>query len=54
MQSDDEFNAKHHGWFEGLSDAVDAMVESNPLLTEALRSVIRKQGKHEELQISAR
>lgn len=53
-QSDDEFNAKHQTWFEGLSSAVDAMVEGNPILIEALRSVIRKQGKHEELQVSAR
>lgn len=30
------------------------MVEGNPILTEALRSVVRKQGKHEELQVSAR
>ena len=53
-QTDDEFNAKHETWFEGLSSAVDAMVEGNPILTEALRSVVRKQGKHEELQVSAR
>jgi len=53
-QSDDEFNAKHEKWFEGLSQAVDSMVEGNPILTEALRSVVRKKGKHEELQVSAR
>lgn len=53
-QSDAEFNAKHQTWFEGLSHAVDAMVENNPVLTEALRAVVRKQGKHEELQVCAR
>lgn len=54
MQSEDEFNMKHSSWFQGLTTAVDVMVEHNPVLTEALRSVIRQQGKHEELQVSAR
>ncbi|EGD83151.1 hypothetical protein PTSG_03783 [Salpingoeca rosetta] len=54
MQSEDEFNMKHSSWFQGLTTAVDAMVEHNPVLTESLRSVVRQQGKHEELQVSAR
>eukprot|EP00043_Microstomoeca_roanoka_P007760 m.74962 g.74962 ORF g.74962 m.74962 type:complete len:864 (+) comp13959_c0_seq1:329-2920(+) len=54
MQSEDEFNMKHSSWFQGLTTAVDAMVEHNPVLTEALRAVVRQHGKHEELQVSAR
>eukprot|EP00045_Choanoeca_perplexa_P012700 m.140164 g.140164 ORF g.140164 m.140164 type:complete len:861 (+) comp16104_c0_seq2:70-2652(+) len=54
MSSADEFNAKHKSWFAALASAVDSMFEGLPVLTEALRSVVRKQGKHEELQVSAR
>ena len=50
----DEFNAKHLSWLEGLTAAVDAVVEGNPMLTEALRCVIDRKGKHEELQVASR
>eukprot|EP00055_Hartaetosiga_balthica_P006615 m.21089 g.21089 ORF g.21089 m.21089 type:complete len:853 (+) comp5324_c0_seq1:34-2592(+) len=54
MQTQDEYNVKHGSWLQGLNNAVDAMVEHNPVLSEALRAVVRQQGKHEELQVSAR
>ncbi|EDQ91389.1 uncharacterized protein MONBRDRAFT_36287 [Monosiga brevicollis MX1] len=54
LSSTDEFNAKHQSWFEALTNAVEAMFDGLPLLSEALRSVVRKQGKHEELQVGAR
>eukprot|EP00730_Choanoeca_flexa_P005539 TRINITY_DN11967_c0_g2_i3.p1 TRINITY_DN11967_c0_g2~~TRINITY_DN11967_c0_g2_i3.p1 ORF type:complete len:876 (+),score=296.90 TRINITY_DN11967_c0_g2_i3:68-2695(+) len=54
MSTVDEFNDKHRSWFEALTTAVDTMFEGLPVLTEALRSVVRKEGKHEELQVSAR
>lgn len=34
-----QFNMKHSSWFQGLTTAVDVMVEHNPVMTEALRSV---------------
>jgi hypothetical protein len=38
----------------GVSSAVDSIVEGNPLLTEALRAVLDRKGKHEELQVASR
>lgn len=53
-EGDSEFNERHSQWFNGLSTAVDVVAEGVPMLTEALRSVLRRQGKHEEAQVSAR
>jgi len=53
-EGDSEFNQRHAQWFNGLSSAVDVVAEGVPMLTEALRSVLRRQGKHEEAQVSAR
>eukprot|EP01147_Barroeca_monosierra_P004869 gene4869-6890_t len=54
LHTEDEFNMKHSSWFQGLTTAVDVMVEHNPVMTEALRCVVRQHGKHEELQPSTR
>lgn len=51
---DTEFNAKHQSWFEALSASVDAVHEGNPMLTEAIRCVLGRKGKHEELQVACR
>jgi len=53
-QSDGDFNTKHQSWFEALSGSVDAVHEGNPMLTEAVRSVLAGKGKHEELQVASR
>lgn len=53
-ESLEEFNAKHMNWFEGIAVAMDTIVEGNPLLTEALRSVVGRKGRHEELQVACR
>ena len=53
-QSDDEFNAKHESWFGALTTSVDAVVDGNPLLMEAVRCVLSRKGKHEELQVASR
>jgi len=53
-QSDDEFNAKHQSWFGALTTSVDAVVDGNPLLMEAVRCVLGRKGKHEELQVASR
>eukprot|EP00037_Helgoeca_nana_P015336 m.143255 g.143255 ORF g.143255 m.143255 type:complete len:885 (+) comp22972_c0_seq2:2341-4995(+) len=49
-----EFNAKHQSWFEALTASVDAVHEGNPMLTEAVRCVLGRKGKHEELQVACR
>jgi hypothetical protein len=53
-QSEDEFNAKHESWFAALTTSVDAVVDGNPLLMEAVRCVLARKGKHEELQVASR
>lgn len=53
-QSNDEFNAKHESWFAALTTSVDAVVDGNPLLMEAVRCVLARKGKHEELQVASR
>eukprot|EP00051_Salpingoeca_urceolata_P028328 m.486307 g.486307 ORF g.486307 m.486307 type:complete len:845 (+) comp24307_c0_seq1:460-2994(+) len=52
--TDEEFNRKHSAWFQALTHAVDAAVDGNALLTEALRCVVARRGKHEELQVATR
>ena len=53
-QSDLEFNSKHESWFEVLTNSVDAVADGNPSLMEAVRSVMARKGKHEELQVAIR
>ena len=50
----EEFNAKHQSWFEALAASVDSIHEGNPLLMEAIRCVLSRKGKHEELQVATR
>jgi hypothetical protein len=52
--TDSEFNAKHESWFGALTTSVDAVVDGNPLLMEAVRCVLSRKGKHEELQVASR
>jgi hypothetical protein len=54
MQTEEEFNTKHSSWFEGLTAAVDSVADGVLLQMEAMRSVIRRKGKHEELQVATR
>mmetsp|Transcript_36963 Transcript_36963/g.96834 ORF Transcript_36963/g.96834 Transcript_36963/m.96834 type:complete len:863 (+) Transcript_36963:109-2697(+) len=53
-QGESEFNAKHQSWFEALTASVEAVHEGNPMLTEAIRCVLGRKGKHEELQVACR
>jgi len=53
-QDESDFNAKHQSWFEALTETVDAVHGGNPMLTEAVRCVLGRKGKHEELQVACR
>jgi len=53
-QGEDEFNAKHESWFAALTTSVDAVTDGNPSLMEAVRCVMGRNGKHEELQVATR
>jgi uncharacterized protein YgiM (DUF1202 family) len=53
-QSDDEFQMRHSSWLKSLSDSVEAIAEGSPMLTEAVRSVVTRKGKYEELQVATR
>jgi len=53
-QTDSDFNQKHQTFFEALTASVDAVHADNPILCEAVRSVLARKGKHEELQVATR